>query len=93
MKYPLSAFTEGIEALLRFPAVKTVTVFIPPKQTCNDRVRVTWAQKPRAKDREKHFVVSFGHPNYAEREFLKLCRKAKCNPKRLWFKMWPKKRR
>lgn len=30
-------------------------------------------------------VLTIGPPNYREREFLKLCKKAACRPKRLWF--------
>lgn len=93
MKYPLCAFTNAIEMLLRDPTKRTVTVFIPPKTTCRDRVRVTWVHKPRAKAKEQTFVVTFGRPNYAEREWLALCKKAKCNPRRIWFKFWPKKKR
>lgn len=92
MKYPINAFSDGIEALLRIPEIKTVTVFIPPKVGCRDRVRITWRHKPRAKAKEHEFVVTFGRPNYSEREFLALCKKAKCNPRRMWFQHWPVKK-
>jgi hypothetical protein len=81
-KWALKDFVDGIEAALRHPDVKTATVFCEPLSDVKQRVRVTRRQKG-------ELVVTFGRPNYAEREFLKLCRRAKCNPRRLWMK-WGK---
>jgi hypothetical protein len=91
VKYPLNAFTDGIEALLRNPDMRVVTVFIPPKTTCNDRIRITRkARKGKGSRVEEQFCITCGRPNWSEREFLKLCKRAKCNPKRMKFSFWSK---
>lgn len=92
MKYPLSAFTDAIETLLRDPAKRTVTVFIPAKVDCKHRVRVSRRHKYHKNRSGYELLVTYGEPNYAEREWLKLCKKAKCNPRRIWWKFWPKKK-
>lgn len=93
MKYPLNAFADAIETLLRCPTMRTVTVFVPPKTNCKHRVRITRRHKYHANRNGYELLVTYGEPNYAEREFLALCKKAGCNPKRLWFKYWPEKRK
>ncbi len=93
MKYPMNAFTDGLEIILRNREIKTVTVFVPPKNDCKNRIRITRKNKPRSNGKtEDELIVTYGHPNYSERQFLSLCKKAKRNPKRVWIKMWPKKR-
>jgi hypothetical protein len=84
MKYPLKAFTDAIETLLRDPDKRVVTLFVPPKADCKHRVRVVRRHKYRANRNGEELIVTYGKPNYAEREFLALCKKAKCNPRRMW---------
>lgn len=86
MKYAMRDFHDGIETLLRDNDLKTVTVFCSPLSDVKQRIRVTRRQKD-------EIVVTFGKPNYSEREFLALCKKAKCLPRRLWLKSKAKKRR
>lgn len=77
MKYPLSDFTAGIEPALRDATIRTVTVFVSPKNPKTDVIRVS-----RYGNR---LVVSFGRPNSKTRAFLALCKKAKTSPKKTWL--------
>ena len=91
MKYALSDFTLGIELIMREMTnekrkVRTVTVFCPPLSNVKQRIRVT----RRAKN---ELLVTYGKPNYSEREFLKLCKKAKTNPRKFRFEYFPKKKK
>ena len=86
MKYAMRDFHDGIETLLRDDNLKTVTVFCSPLSDVKQRIRVTRRNKD-------EIVITFGKPNYSEREFLALCKKAKCSPRRLWLKTKTKKRR
>jgi len=88
MKFPMKAFTDGMEAILRIKNVKSVTVFVPAKNDTKFRVRLT-----RTKKSCNEIFITYGKPNYAEREFLKQCKRAKCHPKRMWLKYFPEKKR
>lgn len=81
MKYALKDFTLAIETILRDEKLKTVTLFCAPLSKVKERIRVSRKAKT-----PNELVVTFGKPNYAEREFLKLCKKAKTNPRKLWLK-------
>jgi hypothetical protein len=101
MKYSMKDFHDGIETLLRCPDLKTVTVFCPPLKAVTHRVRVTRINERiiRRHDplhgylHDGTIVINFGRPNYAEREFLALCKKAKCSPKRMWLKHKPERKK
>ena len=89
MKFALSDFTTGIDLVMRDPKVRTATVFQTPTHReilKTQRVRVTRVGKDSLR-------ITFGRPNYREREFLKLCKKAKTGPKKFWLQMMPKKRK
>lgn len=83
-KYALSDFSIGIENMMRNPELRSVTVFCAPLKDVKNRVRIT----RRGND---SLIVTYGKPNYGEREFLKTCRKAKCLPRRLRFQFFKKK--
>lgn len=87
MKFALSDFTAGIEMIMRDPNLYTCTVFCSPLSKVTQRVRITRVGKG-----SKSLVINYGKPNYAEREFLKLCKKAKTNPRRFLLKSFPKKK-
>jgi hypothetical protein len=55
---------------------RVAVVFSPDLK---NRVRATRQGKTNS------IVLTLGRPNYAERKFLRLCRKAKAQPKRPWF--------
>lgn len=56
-------------------------------------VRATWRFKPNARHRRDEMVVTIGAPNYAEREFIKKCKKAgePLPVKKIQFRAYPKK--
>lgn len=85
MKYSISDFTRGIEIILRDEEMKSITVFVRPKNPETLRVRIT-------RNNKHELCVTYGKPNYEEREFLRLCRKAKTTPRKLWFH-YPKKKK
>lgn len=88
MKIPMNAFSDTIEALLRSDGRKA-TKFLNASTT----VKATRLHKPRKNGRGHTIVVTFGAPNYAEREFIKACKKAgePLPVKRVQLKHWPKK--
>lgn len=90
MKYALSDFTTGIETILRSDA-HSVTVFCAPKNPKTERIRVTRKTLERSGKQDNTLVITFGKPNYKEREFLRLCKKAKTHPKKTWLQFRKKK--
>ena len=71
MKIPMNAFSDVIEMLLRTES-KKATKYLSPDAV----VKATRPHKPSIRSRSTTLVVTFGKPNYAEREFIKSCRKA-----------------
>ena len=71
---------------------KTATKFIDEKTV----VRATWRNKTfRNKNvTRKEMVVTFGAPNYIERNFIKACKKAgePFPVKKIQFRFYPKKK-
>lgn len=87
-KFALRDFTDGLEIILRNPKLKTVTVFCSPLSNVKQRVKIT--RKGLASWNE--LIINFGKPNSREWEFLKQCKKAKCNSTRLWIKLYKRKK-
>lgn len=89
MKYAAKDFALAIELVLRDPLVRTATVFQVPihreVRKCQ-RVRCTRVGG-------NHLRITFGRPNYRERQFLKDCKTAKCQPKKYWLQMMPKRKK
>lgn len=58
-------------------------------------VKATWHNAPKANSRGETMVVTFGKPNYAEREFIKQCRKAgePFPVRKTQFKFYPVKKK
>lgn len=79
-KIALKDFTDAIETILRDDKLKTVTLFCSPLNDVKLRVRVSRKNKS-----DNELLITYGKPNYSEREFLKLCKKAKTNPRRVWL--------
>jgi hypothetical protein len=77
----------GLQLLFKDETIHSVTVFCSPLSDVKKRVRIT------RRKTFKDILINIGKPNYAEREFLKLCKKAKTNPRKykLWF--FPKKKK
>jgi hypothetical protein len=68
----------GMEIMLEDPTIRSIIAFNPRLNTSKHRVKVTTTSDG--------YRVTIGQPNYAERMFLKLCRKANCNPKQFWIR-------
>ena len=64
--------------------LETVTVFIPRRNTAKRRIRVS--RIGRANKTSSDYRVTIGRPNYADREYLKLCKRAKTHPKQYTLK-------
>jgi hypothetical protein len=56
-------------------------------------VRATWRNKPDSRSKREEMVVTFGEPNYQERDFIKKCKKAgePMPVKKIQFRAYPKK--
>ena len=67
----------GFRSIVRFP--------VTDPRKVKERVRVT-----RKKGCPNEFLVTIGRPNYEEREHLKSCIRAKCRPRKFWFRTTPK---
>lgn len=71
--------------------VKSATKYLSPKLV----IRATWHNKPSKRNNRETMVVTFGQPNYLERAFVKLAKKAG-EPfpiKKVQLRAWPKKRK
>ena len=68
---------------------KTATVFSPPLASPRLRVRATRQHPEDKRSRSLSLVVSIGGLNYAEREYVKLCKRVGTKPRRLWLKFPP----
>lgn len=60
--------------------IKSITVFLGDLSNVKQRVKIT-----RFKNAKNDFRLTIGKSNYAEREYLKICRRAKSNPRRTWI--------
>ena len=85
MKYSRKDFITGLECILTDPEMRSVTVFCGDLSNVKERIRMTRRGK-------NELIITMGKPNYGEREFLKLCKKAKAKPRRVLFKYFKKKR-
>jgi hypothetical protein len=83
--FALSDFTMAIELIMRHN-FKSVTVFCPPLKNVVQRVRVCRPYPVRKGARINELRLTYGRPNYREREFLKQCKKANCLPRK--WKAW-----
>jgi hypothetical protein len=80
----LSYIALGFSIILSDKKRLSVTVFDNPLSNVKNRIRLTRRYFKRCHGKQKYgdIIVSIGKPNYAEREFLAKCKKAKCNPRR-----------
>ncbi len=69
----ISGAAEAVVSALIVTRMRRATKFIGP----NLVVKLTRQRKPNKRDRSETFVLTVGKPNYAEREFIKLCGRAK----------------
>lgn len=87
---PALAAAKCVAALESNPDMRRATVFLSEKFT----VKVTRQRPHRRRARYEGFVLSCGAPNYAERQFLRACRKAgePLPVRRVQLRAWPRKR-
>lgn len=82
-------------ALMNYPEAKSAVQYLGQAHPSGCQiVRVTRSRKPDRRDRSTTVSVTYGQPNYLERQFIKLAKKAgEIFPiKKIQFKLWPKKR-
>lgn len=85
---PYGPIAEAIAAL--HPGIQTATKYIDPKQVA----RATYIFKPDGRCRRVELRVTYGAPNYRERQFIKDCKRAgePFPVRKVQLKPWPKKR-
>jgi hypothetical protein len=85
-------FATVIDALIHSDAKSVAKIL----DTGNGKtvVRATWRFKPSARSRCEEIVVTFGAPNYVDRQFMKRCKAAHDDLSilDLQVRAWPKKR-
>lgn len=70
---------------------KTATKIVNEKTT----VKATWRRKPSNRNSREEIVITFGAPNYADRIFIKKCKKAgePFPVKKIQFRTYPKNKK
>lgn len=88
MKITRSSIARAVESLLESGA-KRATVYLD----ANTVVTAARRHRPHKRARRTEIVLKLGQPNYAEREFIALCRKAgePLPVRKVQLKFWPKK--
>jgi len=71
--------------------IRKATYFLSPDLT----VKASRHNKVNRRSRIDSIVLTYGKPNYKEREFIKLCKKAgeKFPVKKIQLKFWPAKKK
>lgn len=80
-----------LAALDQDSEVRKATYYYDEKYVVKASLRHT----PSSRDTRVELVLTWGYPNYEEREFIKLCKKAKVPfpVKKIQLKFWPKKKK
>lgn len=83
------SFEEAIKTVvMEVIAGHKTAVCLRPQQNKSGKwmvVKATLHGKRDGRAKQQHIVLTHGMPNYAEREFLKKCKKAKTKPRAVWF--------
>ena len=78
------------ECLVGTPSLRKATSYLSPSYT----VKASRQRRQDRRDSRETFIMTFGSPNYLERKFIKLAKKAG-EPfpiKTIQLKFWPKKK-
>lgn len=75
MKYPLNAITSVVEILMRSDA-RRATKFLTDKQIVRATRKVVKGKFIDKVGNNLEIILTLGKPNFAEREFIKACKKA-----------------
>lgn len=80
-----------IEILLQNTNARRATAY----ESTNYTIKATRQRPYNKRDKAETFIVTMGRPNYEEREFIKLAKKAgESFPiKKIQLKFWPKKKK
>lgn len=91
MKVTRAAVSAVVMAVLEMSELKRATKYLDEKTA----VKCTRKLKFDKRMRSETVVLTVGRPNYAERKFIKLCKKAgePFPVKKVQLKWWPKKAR
>jgi hypothetical protein len=87
----MKTVADNLFKALENPDVRRATIFVSPKLTA----KATRQRKYDRRAKAETFLVTVGVPNYLERAFIKLLKKAK-EPfpvKKVQIKFWPKKKK
>ena len=91
MNVTRSAVSRAVMSVLECRDLRRATVYLDAKTTvkCTRRCRLY------GRDHAQTVIVTVGRPNYAERKFTNLCKKAgePFPVKKIQLKWWPKKAR
>ena len=83
------ALQKAVDIIVPDKDKKRVVVFLPGLKKRVSITRVHYKNAP--KSNEKYLTIQIGRPNYKEREFLRLCKKAKTQPRQnIWINLFPK---
>ena len=79
-----------ITTLLYFTNARKATKYVAPDYV----IKASRLSKYDGRNKQESFVITIGRPNYAEREFIKLAKKAgvKFPIKKIQLKFWPQKK-
>jgi len=77
----------GFSVILSSKKYRSVTVFCGNLKDIKRRIRLTRAVYKRGSGDARYgaVIVSIGRPNYREREYIKVCKKAKKSPEKYWI--------
>lgn len=91
MSLSTTHIARATEPLINDIALRRATYYVSPTLV----VKATRHNKVTRRSRHESFVVSFGVPNYREREFIKLCKKAGQSfpVRKVQLQPWPVKRK
>lgn len=87
---PEAKIGETISSVLAIPNVRRATAYLSDKFT----IKATAQRKIGKADKSTTILVTVGAPNFVERRFIRLCKKAGvCFPLRqVQLQFWPKKK-
>jgi hypothetical protein len=90
-KIPRNAVARVVEAIMETPDLKRATLYLDDRTV----VKATRIHKVYACERSHSLVLTYGKPNYAERKFIALCKKAgePLPVRKIQLKWYPVKRK
>lgn len=89
MKVPRNAIARAVETVLE-TGCRKATVYLGSKTV----VKCTARHRPDKREKAPSFVLTIGAPNFVERRFIRLCKKAgePFPVRKVQIKFWPKKK-